>query len=134
MTTLIGPSALNFSGLVAWYDRTAMTTTSHPDLNNTHVLNCFLFYMPDIDEDNEYIRDTIITMYSPARRPTPERSLIDYMRHLDVLEEFYFVEGLRDYVYHHQDLSLLREVAEHYSVTKDLEWWLVEIQDRSDCE
>ncbi len=134
MTTLIGPSALNFSGLVSWYDRTAMTTTSHPEWDKKYVLNCFLFYLPDIDADNDYIRDTVITMYSPARRPTVERALIDYMRHLDVLEEFYFVEGLRNYVDEYPDLTKLREVAKHYDALPLLEEWLIEIQDRSDLE
>lgn len=134
MTTLIGPSALNFAGLVSWYDRTAMTTTSHPDMDGKLVYNCFLFYMPDIDADDSYIRDTVTTMYSTARRPQTERALIDYMRHLDVLEEFYFVEGLREYVDSYGDLSNLRSVAQHYNVLPDLEHWLVEIQDRSDCK
>lgn len=134
MTTLVGPCALNFSGLVAWYSRLATTTTHIQELDGKTVFNCVLFYIPEVDEDMSYIRDTIITMFSPARRPTPERALIDYMRHLDLFEEFYFVEGLRNYVDTHPDLSLLRVVAAHYGVSQELEDWLVEIQDYSDCE
>lgn len=134
MNTLIGPCALNFAGLVSWYDRTGMVTTSHSQYNGMCVFNCYVYYLPDIDSDNDYLRDTIITMYAPARRPTKERSLIDYMRHLDIFEEFYFVEGLREYVDQTPDLSLLREVAERYGVLPQLEEWLIEIEDRSDCE
>lgn len=134
MTTLIGPSALNFAGLVAWYDRAAITTTSHPECDGHTIFNCTLYYLPDIDNDTSFIQRTIITMYSPARKPTPERALIDYMRHLDIFEEFYFVEGLREYVRTRPDLTELRAVADFYNVRSDLEKWLIEIEDRSDCE
>lgn len=134
MKTLIGPSALNFSGLVSWYDRTGMVTTSHPKYDGRCVFNCYVFYMPSVDKNSSYIRDTVTTMYAEARRPTPERALIDYMRHLDIFEEFYFVERLREYVDTREDLSLLKEVAEHYGVLPELEKWLIEIEDRSDCE
>lgn len=134
MTTLVGPGALNFSGLIAWFDRITSTTTFNPDWDGRKVLNCFLHYLPDIDSDQEYISSTVETMHSTARKPTPERALIDYMRHLDIFEEFYFVEGLREYVDSHEDLTLLREVAAHYDVTSQLEEWLVEIEDRSDCQ
>lgn len=111
MRTLIGPSALSFSGLVTWYACTAMTTTAHPEYSGTFIYNCYVLYLPDIDEDEAYIRDTVQTMYTKARRPTPERCILDYIRHLDVLEESYLVEGLREYVDTRKDLSLLREVA-----------------------
>lgn len=134
MTTLIGPSALNFCGLVSWYACTAMSTTAHRELNGAFVFNCFLFFIPEIDADKDYTQGSVSTMYSEARRPTPERALIDYMRHLDIFEEFYFVEGLREYVDTRKDLSTLREVAAHYGVSDALESWLIKIEDRSDCE
>lgn len=134
MSTVVGPAALYWNGLVVWYANWIFQTTKIKELHGKQVYNSLLWVLPDLDQDRDYIKRVVHTCFAPAQLPTPERSLIDYMRHLDTFEEFYFVEGLRDYVDRHQDLSLLREVAEHYGVTKDLEWWLAEIQDRSDCE
>ncbi|WP_289743563.1 hypothetical protein [uncultured Duncaniella sp.] len=134
MSTIVGPAALDRHGLITWFADWVFQTTTVEDLVGKQVYRSVLWSIPDIDQDNEMIDRTIITLFAPARLPTKERSLIDYMRHLDIFEEFYFVEGLREYVDQTPDLSLLREVAEHYGVLQQLEEWLIEIEDRSDCE
>lgn len=134
MSTVVGPGALYWNGLIVWYANWIFQTTKFKELDGKQVYHSKLWYLPALDCDSQFIRRVVETCFAPAQLPTPERSLIDYMRHLDIFEEFYFVEGLREYVDHHKDLSQLRNVAQHYNVLPDLEHWLVEIQDRSDCE
>lgn len=134
MSTVVGPAALNWNGLVTWYANLIYQTTTVDSLEGKQVYNSYLWRIPDIDSDSNFVKRQVITSFAPANLPTPERALIDYMRHLDIFEEFYFVEGLREYVDTREDLSLLKEVAEHYGVLPELEKWLIEIEDRSDCE
>lgn len=134
MSTVVGPGALCWCGLIVWYDNWIFQTTRIKKLAGKQVYNSVLWFLPEIDADPAYIQRTVVTCFAPARLPTPERSLIDYMRHLNIFEEFFFVEGLREYVDTHGDLLTLREVAEHYGVIDELNRWLVEIEDHSDCE
>lgn len=134
MSVLVGPGALQANGLVVWYGNVASLTTHLPELHREDVIGDVLFYFPDVHGDHSEVRRYTQTRYALAAVPTPERALIDYIRHLDDLEEIYLVEGLRDYVAHHNDLSHLREIAAHYDATEALEYWLEDIKDTSDLE
>lgn len=134
MSTIVGPGALCWNGLITWYANWIFQTTKIAAIAGRQVYNSLLWYLPALDNDEQFIKRTVVTCFAPARLPTPERSLIDYMRHLDIFEEYYFVEGLREYVRLNSDLRLLREVAAHYGVTEKLAYWLIEIEDYSDCE
>lgn len=134
MSTVVGPAALNWNGLVTWYADVIFQTTRLSQLAGKQIYQSVLWYLPELDEDSNYVKRQVVTCFAPAQLPTPERALIDYMRHLDIFEEFYFVEGLREYERLHPDLTELRSVADFYNVRSDLEKWLIEIEDRSDCE
>lgn len=134
MSTVVGPAALNWNGLVTWYADVIFQTTRLSQLAGKQIYQSVLWYLPELDADGNYVKRQVVTCFAPAQLPTPERALIDYMRHLDIFEEFYFVEGLREYVRTRPDLTELRAVADFYNVRSDLEKWLIEIEDRSDCE
>ncbi len=134
MSTVVGPAALCWNGLITWYADWIFQTTRIKALEGKQVYNSLLWYLPEMDQDDKYIKRVVRTCFAPARLPTPERALVDNMRHQDIFEEFFFVEGLRNYVDEHPDLTTLREVARNYDVLHLLEEWLIEIQDRSDLE
>lgn len=93
MSTVVGPGALCWNGLITWYDNWIFQTTKIEKLTGSQVYNSVLWYLPEIDDDPDYIKRVVTTCFAPARLPTPERALIDYMRYLDKFEEFYFVRG-----------------------------------------
>lgn len=125
MTTLIGPCALEWNGLIAWYANAYMLTTSQQSLDKANVYNCVLMFMLDVEEDSKYIRGSTHTIYDEARIPTVERALVDYVRHMDVLEEEHICNGLEEYWHqHHGDLRYLRQIAAEYGATKELELWI----------
>lgn len=131
MGTAVGACALQRHGLVSWYLGLLGQTTSHKKWHRLQVLNSLLWYLPDIDADNEFIERTLKTNYGLMRLPTKERALVDYMRHLDVFELSYFVEGLHDYLWQY-DVNLLLLVADHYGVRDEMQHWIDEDKNYED--
>lgn len=123
MGTAVGPCALQRHGLVSWYYGMLYQTTPSPQRDGTQLTNSLLCYLPDIDADNEFIARSFRTLLGPMRLPTKERALVDYMRHLDVFELSYFVDGLHDYL-EENGPDLLLQVAEHYGVRKQMQKWI----------
>ena len=50
---------------------------------------------------------------------------MDYMRHLDIFDLGYFVEGLHEYLDLYDAEDLLK-VAEHYGVRDEMQKWIDE--------
>lgn len=126
MNTFVGPSVLVKTGLTSYYPGAILQTTSLPKDDKTSLENVSLFYLPDIDEDPAYIQSVERTIYSMVRVPTPERAILDNIRHQDVFEEFYLVDALKWYLKTVPDLSKLREVARHYGAEEELDYWINE--------
>ena len=125
MGTAVGAGALNRLGLVTWYDGQSFQTTTHPEYEGRQVCYSLLWYLPDIDADDAYIERILKTNFGPMRLPTKERALVDYMRHLDIFELSYFVDGLHDYLEEFGPEELLK-VAEHYGVREEMSKWIHE--------
>lgn len=131
MTTAIGACALQRQGLVSWYLGQTMQTTQHIKNAGKHFCFAKLFHLPDIDADNEFIAKVIKTDYGPMRVPTKERALCDYLRHLDVFELSYFVDGLHAYL-EEEGPDFLLIVADHYGIRDEMQKWIDEDKDYTD--
>lgn len=125
MTTAIGACALQRVGLVSWFLGQTFQTTKYSKNAGRNFCFTKLFYLPDIDADDAFIERIIKTDYGPMRVPTKERALCDYMRHLDVFELSYFVDGLHDYL-EENGSDMLLQVAEHYGVRDQMQKWIDE--------
>lgn len=123
MGTAVGPCALHRHGLVSWYYEMLYQTAPSAKLHNAQLPNSILCYLPAIDEDNDFIDRTFKTLTGPMRVPTKERALCDYMRHLDVFELSYFVDGLHDYL-EEEGPNLLLLVADHYGIRDEMQKWI----------
>lgn len=128
MGTAIGACALQRLGLIAWYENQSQIAVANLEWHRKHIARSMMFYIPDIYEDSEFIQRIVRTNFGPMKFPTMERALVDYMRHLDMLEEFYFAEGLHEYLELYGPDELLK-VAEHYGVREEMERWIEEDKD-----
>lgn len=125
MGTAVGAGALHRHGLISWYDGQSFQTTNHQEYAGKQICFSLLWYLPEVDADREFIERVVKTNYGPMRLPTKERALVDYMRHLDIFELSYFVEGLHEYLEEFgPDLLLL--VADHYGVRDEMQKWIEE--------
>lgn len=125
MGTAVGACALQRQGLVSWFLGQLFQTAPSANWHRKEVLNSLLWYLPDIDADDAYIERILKTNFGPMRLPTKERALVDYMRHLDIFELSYFVDGLHDYLEEFGPNKLLK-VAEHYGVREEMSKWIHE--------
>lgn len=125
MGTAVGAYALQRHGLVSWFLGQLFQTAPSANWHRKEVLNSLLWYLPDIDADDAYIERVIKTNFGPMRLPTKERALVDYMRHLDIFELSYFIDGLHDYLEEFGPGKLL-QVAEHYGVREEMSKWIHE--------
>lgn len=128
MGTAVGAFALQRHGVVSWFLGWQFQTAKSQKRNRTQIGTAYLFYLPDIDVDDEFIDKVIKTNYGPMRVPTKERALCDYMWHLDVFELSYFVDGLHDYL-EENGPDLLLIVADHYGVRDEMQKWIDEDKD-----
>lgn len=126
MGTAVGAFALQRYGLVSWFLGPQFQTAKNSKRHRTQVGVAYLFYLPDIDADDKFIEKVIKTDYGPMRVPTKERALCDYMRHLDVFELSYFVDGLHDYLEEEGGSTKLLEVADHYGIRDEMQKWIDE--------
>lgn len=131
MSTAVGAFALQRYGLVSWFLGWQFQTAKDSRRNRTQVGVAYLFYLPDIDADNEFIAKVIKTDYGPMRVPTKERALCDYLRHLDVFELSYFVDGLHAYL-EEEGPDFLLIVADHYGIRDEMQKWIDEDKDYTD--
>lgn len=125
MSTAVGACALQRQGLVSWFLGQLFQTAPSERWHKSEVLNTMLWYLPDVDADPEFTERTVQTNFGPMRLPTKERALVDYMRHLDIFELSYFVDGLQDYLEEFGSEKLLA-VAEHYGVRDEMGKWIAE--------
>ena len=128
MGTAVGPCALQRHGLVSWYFGMLYQTAPDAKWDGRQITNSMLCYLPEIDADMSFIARTFRTLVGPMRLPTKERALVDYMRHLDIFELSYFVDGLHDYLEEYGSEELLA-VAEHYGVRDEMAKWIEEDAD-----
>lgn len=128
MGTAIGAGALQRLGLVAWYESQSEIAVDRPEWHRKHIARSTMFYAPDVYFDTSFIERTVRTNFGPMQLPTMERALVDYMRHLDILEELYFVDGLHEYLELYEPDKLLL-VAEHYGVRDEMAKWIEEDKD-----
>ena len=131
MSTAVGACALQRQGLVSWFLGQLFQTAPSASWHRREVLNTILWYLPDIDADDAYIERVIKTNFGPMRLPTKERALVDYMRHLDIFELSYFVDGLHDYLEEFGPDKLLN-VAVYYGVREEMSKWIREDENYED--
>lgn len=124
------------TGLASFYPGVVQQTTTVPELDNKRIGRITLYYVPDITMDRQHIREELISYFSALAIPTPERAIVDNIRHQDIFEEYFLVEALKSYMDKHGDnedgLALLRQVADEYGQAEQLEYWLEEA--RNDWE
>ena len=128
MVTLVGPSALEFKGLISWYSDFYALTTSHSELDGILAYNSWLYYIPSIDADDTGIRATVKTPFSAARVPTAERALLDCIEYIDRFDEEHLCVGLSEYDRIHKgNLTTLYAYAVDRGLLKQLKYWLKEV-------
>lgn len=129
MGTAVGAFALQRHGLVSWFLGVQFQTTKTAARNRTQIGQVYLFYLPDIDVDDKHIERVVKTAHGPMRIPTKERALVDYMRHLDIFELSYFVDGLHNYLEKEGSPDKLLDVARQYGVRDEMQKWIDEDAD-----
>lgn len=132
----VGGYALQKAGLTPFYPGVIQQTTKAPQYHRWNMPPVVMYYAPDIDGDSRHIAYTVSSFFSKLAIPTPERAIVDNIRHQDIFEEYFLVEALKSYMAKHGDneegLALLRQVAEEYGQAEQLEYWLEEA--RNDWE
>lgn len=122
---LVGGSALEHAGLVAFYPGVIMQTTNCPAFDNGRIMGNCLFYLPDLDKDTSELQGVTETMISAVSIPTPERAILDNIRHIERFEEGFLCDALERYGWEHrEDWSKLEALAEKRGQLEDLHKWI----------
>ena len=128
---LAGPTALYRAGLTSQQTVVLDIWTSYEDIPNGLFAVFVRYYYNPMGKDIQY---TVCgKAHKNIHEPTKERALVETIKFHDYFNEGILIEALQNYIRNVEDFSLLYEVAEYFSVSRDdVDYWINEAREESD--
>ena len=128
---LAGDDALYQAGLTTQPVPTPMCWTTYEEIPIGLDAVFVKYYFNPYGKDTKYTNPRKTNRY--LHEPTKERALVETIKFHGYFNEGILIEALQNYIRNVKDFSLLYEVAEYFSVSRDdVDYWINEAREESD--